>query len=326
MPQPRLQTGQLHLRQRFPRPVEPCEPQSRDPRMAQGGVRPGSGHLLPADGSLRPAGQFGPDRGGPGLAGGFCRPAATHGRPLRVLRRGRQSLLSAGKPAAVLRVFQQRAEKLPLPAGGEKLRPSRHVHGRKRGPRRVPADGGRIGQDPVTNQEPSMSMPNRLTQQAGRYSLVDGIPFHLPVSCQGSPVLMAVFTIDPAAAQKLIPGNEIFPFRFGSRALLVVTVVNYLNTTIGRYIEFSVAIACTHGERPAPPLLPALFKGLYGLGQFVVDLPVSTEISVKGGKGIWGMPKHQANLDYTVGDKVVSSQYDLDGQPAIRIEIDRPKC
>jgi hypothetical protein len=164
-----------------------------------------------------------------------------------------------------------------------------------------------------------MSKPTRLAEQAGRYSLVDGIPFHLPVSCQGSPVLMAVFTIDPAAAQKLIPGNEIFPFRFGSRALLVVTVVDYLKTTIGRYIEFSLALACTHGSRRAPPFLPALLQSRYGFGQFVYDLPVSTDISVKGGKGIWGMPKHQANLDYTVGDKVVS------GQPAIRIEIDRPK-
>ena len=30
------------------------------------------------------------------------------------------------------------------------------------------------------------------------------------------------------------------------------------------------------------------------VGQYVWDLPVSTEISVKGGKGIWGTPKHQA--------------------------------
>jgi len=170
-----------------------------------------------------------------------------------------------------------------------------------------------------------MSIPSRLAEQSGRYSLVDTIPFHLPVSCKGSPVLMAVFRIDAAKARRLLPGNEIYPFLFGSRALLVVTVVDYLNTTIGRYIEFSVAIACTHGERQAPPFLPAIFQGWYGMGQFVVDLPVSTEISVKGGKGIWGMPKHQANLDYSVGDSVVSSQYDLDGQPAVRIEIDRPK-
>src|SRR5262249_34789517 len=85
-----------------------------------------------------------------------------------------------------------------------------------------------------------------------------------------------------------------------------------------------IAIACTHGTRPAPPLLPALFQKLYGTGQFVVDLPVSTEISVKGGKGIWGMPKHQANLDYIIDENTVSSHYDLDGELCMKIEIDRP--
>ena len=40
--------------------------------------------------------------------------------------------------------------------------------------------------------------------------------------------------------------------------------------------------------------------GKYGTGQYVFDLPVCSEISVKGGKGIWGMPKHQANLDFII--------------------------
>jgi hypothetical protein len=54
-------------------------------------------------------------------------------------------------------------------------------------------------------------------------------------------------------------------------------------------------------------------------------MPVSTEVSVKGGKGIWGMPKHQANLDFHVTGDRVTSQYDLDGVLALRIEINRPK-
>ena len=49
------------------------------------------------------------------------------------------------------------------------------------------------------------------------------------------------------------------------------------------------------------------------------------EVSVKGGKGIWGMPKHQANLNYIIGDDVVSSQYDQDGMFAVKIEVQRPK-
>ena len=171
-----------------------------------------------------------------------------------------------------------------------------------------------------------MRTPKRLRRQAGRYALVDGIRFALPVNSEDTPSLLAIFPIDARRAAELIPGDEVHPLRvWGDRGALVVTVLNYEVTDIGRYVEFSVAIACTHGERPAPPLLPALLARWYGTGQYVVDLPVSTEISVKAGKGIWGMPKHQANLDFVISKRMVSSQYDLDGQLALRIEIDRPR-
>jgi hypothetical protein len=62
-----------------------------------------------------------------------------------------------------------------------------------------------------------------------------------------------------------------------------------------------------------------------GTGQYVWDLPVSSLISVKGGKGIWGMPKHQANLDFRVDEHSMSSQYDLDGKLCMRITVERPR-
>ncbi|HEV7937003.1 MAG TPA: acetoacetate decarboxylase family protein [Solirubrobacteraceae bacterium] len=168
----------------------------------------------------------------------------------------------------------------------------------------------------------------RLRRESGRYALVDGIPFTLPVASHESPALMAAFSIDACAAAELLPGDEVHPLRlWGERALLLISVVDYRSTNIGRYIEFSIAIACTHGEHPAPALTPALplAQRLYGTGQYVIDLPVSSEVSVKGGKGIWGMPKHQANLDFVIAPRKVSSQYDLDGQLCIRIEVDRPR-
>ena len=171
-----------------------------------------------------------------------------------------------------------------------------------------------------------MRIPERLKRQEGRHALVDGIRFALPVNSEDTPSLMAIFPIDAGKAGELIPGDEVHPFRlWGNRGALVITVVNYEVTDIGRYVEFSIAIACTHGHRPGPALLPALFRRHYGTGQYVFDLPVSSEISVKGGKGIWGMPKHQANLDFVIAKRTVSSQYDLDGQLAMRIEIDRPR-
>jgi len=170
-----------------------------------------------------------------------------------------------------------------------------------------------------------MGRPKRLERQAGRHARVDGIPFKLPVHSEQSPALMAAFSIDPDRAARLLPGNEIHPFRVWNKGLLIVTVIDYRVTNIGKYIEFSIAIACTRGSRPAPRLLPGLFTRAFGTGQYVYDLPVSTEISVKGGKGIWGMPKHQANLDFVIGEQWVSSQYDLDGQLAMRIDVERPK-
>jgi hypothetical protein len=171
-----------------------------------------------------------------------------------------------------------------------------------------------------------MSIPARIDDETGRYSLVDGIPFELPVASHHSPALMAVYTIDAAAAAALLPGQELHPLRLpGGRGVLMITVIDYTSTNIGKYIEFSVAIGVTRGRRPAPAVLPLLLQRHYDMGQYVYDLPVSTEISVKGGKGIWGMPKHQASLDFRIGPKSVSSQYDLDGQLAVRITIPRPR-
>ena len=56
-----------------------------------------------------------------------------------------------------------------------------------------------------------MAQPARLEQQAGRWALVDGIPFQFPSTAKTRPALFAVFSIDADKARKLIPGNEIYP-------------------------------------------------------------------------------------------------------------------
>ena len=170
------------------------------------------------------------------------------------------------------------------------------------------------------------SLPKRIRRQSGRHARVDDIPFTLPVNSEHSPALMAAFPLNANKAADLLPGNELHPLHlWGNMGLLLVSVINYRKTDIGQYIEYSIGIACTHGRRPAPYGLPLLFRKSYGVGQYVFDLPVSTEVSVKGGKGIWGMPKHQARLDFLVEEDTVSSQYDLDGELAMRVDIDRPE-
>ncbi len=170
-----------------------------------------------------------------------------------------------------------------------------------------------------------MRYPRRQRALADSHALVDGIPFHLPVNSHDSPALMAVFTVDHAGAQELLPGRELAALRLpGGRAPLVVTVIDYRTTDIGSYVEYSIALACVHRRAGDGQLRTLLSERTSAVGQYVWDLPVSTLVSVKGGKGIWGMPKHQANLDFRVGDHEMSSQYDLDGQLCARITVRRP--
>ncbi len=170
-----------------------------------------------------------------------------------------------------------------------------------------------------------MAIPNRVKNYTNKYAFVDGISFKLPVGATESPALMAAFECDYEAAAKLVP-SEIHPVRlFNGKAVFVVTIIDYRKTSIGKYVEYSLALACTRGAKPAPRMLPALFMKYYKTGQFILDLPVSSEISVKGGKGIWGMPKHKANLDFLITDDTVTSTYEKDGKFAFRIEMKRPK-
>lgn len=168
--------------------------------------------------------------------------------------------------------------------------------------------------------------PKRIKRYTGRYAMVDGISYQMPVSASNSPALMAGFSCDWEKANALLPGNELHALKLpNGRAVLLITVINYIQTSIGKYIEYSIGIGCSHGRKPAPMVLNTIFAGKFGTGQYILDLPVSTEISVKGGKGIWGMPKHIANLDFVEQEALISSQYEKDGQFVFRIEIDRPK-
>jgi hypothetical protein len=169
-----------------------------------------------------------------------------------------------------------------------------------------------------------MGFPSRIEWLEGRYANVDGIPFRMPISTKASPAMFAAFPCDGDAAEALIPGDELHAWRFRGKGVVVIAVVNYQDTTIGKYVEFCLGVMATSGRRPCGAIRSALFRGRYGTGVYIYDLPVSSEISVKGGLGIWGMPKRQANLDFVVSDDTVSSQYDLDGELVARIDIPRP--
>src|SRR5947199_9161956 len=126
-----------------------------------------------------------------------------------------------------------------------------------------------------------MAFPRRVGWLKGKYANVDGIPFTMPIATHDSPALFAGFSIDAAAAAAMLPGQELHPVKMFGRGVLVLAVVNYLDTTIGKYVEFCIGILAARADEP-PGALPAmLFRSRFGTGVYIYDLPVSSEISVK---------------------------------------------
>src|SRR5690606_11195209 len=141
---------------------------------------------------------------------------------LRPLRRRAEPLLPPGEPAPHPRLAREAPPGLPLAPRDPRVRAPGRVHGEGRAPRRPPADGRGAGQTQLRSS--AMLIPKRIQRQAGRYSLVDGVPFQLPVASQKSPALMAAFPVDADRAQELLPGNELHVLRWGLRAVLLVAV------------------------------------------------------------------------------------------------------
>jgi hypothetical protein len=84
-------------------------------------------------------------------------------------------------------------------------------------------------------------IPRRVRSEQSRYALVDGIPFQLPVTSTRSQALMAGFSVDADEAAKLLPPS-VAPARLWNKGVLMITVVNYEETVIGKYIEFSMPL------------------------------------------------------------------------------------
>src|SRR4051812_23020761 len=100
-----------------------------------------------------------------------------------------------------------------------------------------------------------MAFPRRVRWLEGKYANVDGIPFTMPIATHHSPAMFAAFTVDANAAAAMLPGQELHPVKVLGRGVLVLAIVDYHDTTIGKYVEFCIGILAARGYTP-PSMLP----------------------------------------------------------------------
>lgn len=106
---------------------------------------------------------------------------------------------------------------------------------------------------------------------------VQGETITLPVRITDAEMASAVFTVRPADAAACLAGTGLRPFTLAGRALSVLMLVHYGEWVLGSYDEVGIGL---------------LARGPGGrAGLYLVDLPVTGELTREAGQDLWALPK-----------------------------------
>ncbi|MGH3552513.1 MAG: acetoacetate decarboxylase family protein [Mycobacterium sp.] len=126
--------------------------------------------------------------------------------------------------------------------------------------------------------------------------VIAGTVLTMPVRVRKADVHTAMFSVEAAAAQRLIDysGLQVCQHRPG-RVVVNLMLARYIDGDLGQYHEFGTCVMVN------PPGSHARgWRALGAAAAFIHHLPVDQSFTLEAGRTIWGFPKIMA--DFTVRD------------------------
>jgi hypothetical protein len=133
----------------------------------------------------------------------------------------------------------------------------------------------------------------------------------LPVEVRVASSDLATWVVPSGRVDPLLEGTGLVPYGpVGGRAIVSVGMVQYLDSDLGAYNEFVLALAAKHGER---------------MGTLIRQLPVNQPFTLAAGRTIWGFPKFmtQSSITVSAGGATVGRLADADGEPILSLRLAR---
>jgi hypothetical protein len=134
-----------------------------------------------------------------------------------------------------------------------------------------------------------------------------------PVVVRDAAAGTAVFEVDAAAAQGLLPG-EAFQVVESSpgRAQLALATIDYRDNDLGDYHEVGITLFVVprDGDNPAA-------------GTFITHLPVDQDFTCEAGRIIWGFPKTVERIAVAYEAHSTTTSLSIDGELVLRLALPR---
>lgn len=133
----------------------------------------------------------------------------------------------------------------------------------------------------------------------------------LPCVVRDASAGTAMFEVDAAAAQRLMPGDHFAVVESApGRCQLVLAVIDYRDNDLGDYLEIGVTMFVTP-------------RGGGEAGTFILRLPVDQEFTCAAGRTIWGFPKSVEDIALDYAPASVTATLRMDGEPMLRLTLPR---
>ncbi len=142
---------------------------------------------------------------------------------------------------------------------------------------------------------------------------VDGRIIRLPCVVRDASAGTAMFEVDHAAAQRMVPGDGFTVVESSpERCQLILAVIDYRDNDLGDYREVGITLFVTPRGAAADTA-----------GTFIVRLPVDQRFTCLAGRAIWGFPKSVEDIALDYRDASVVATLRMDGELVLRLTLPR---
>jgi hypothetical protein len=149
-------------------------------------------------------------------------------------------------------------------------------------------------------------------KESGVYR-VGGHEISLPIKYRRLDTFFALYGADRRAVTAWLPSPRLRPVAvWPGRVGVTLNAFNYLDTDIGPYGEFSLAVPCTTRRR-----------GRLLTGVYIHRLPVTSDIALLAGKELWGYPKFLCQMEFHNSALIHQVRLSKDGQLILHLSLAR---